>query len=186
MLNIAKDFSFNWKGKLFFSNALIFTNINMNISEKSVIFYYFCFWKLCFTDRKAYFKCQFDFSWNFTIFFLSYLSSRDVDTIENHVNPLYINVDSIVYNHWKYYEKFWKHSGANVSLKKDCWRVNMKSKNGKILNVQHINTLRGGRIPPLGRARIFTGRIAQGILSVFSGFFDAQINSLYILNINEN
>ena len=132
------------------------------------------------------FKCQFDYSWNSTVFYFLCLSSGDVATIEKHVHPLYTNVDSIVCNHWKHCEEVWKNLGANVSFKKDCWRVNMKSKNGKILNVQYINTLRGGRIPPLGRARIFTGRIAQGILSVFSGFFDAQINSLYILNINEN
>ena len=48
---------------------------------------------MCFIDGKAYFKRQFDFFWNVTVICSSYLSSIDVDTIENHVHPLYVIVD---------------------------------------------------------------------------------------------
>ena len=46
----------------------------------------------CFIDRKAYFKCQFDFFWDVTVFYFWYRSSIDVDTIEYHVHPLHIIV----------------------------------------------------------------------------------------------
>ena len=57
------------------------------------IFCYCWFWKLCFIDRKAYFKQQFDSFWNAAVFSFSYLSSIDICTIENHVHPLHIIVD---------------------------------------------------------------------------------------------
>ena len=62
------------------------------IPEKSVIFCYCCFWKLCFIDRDAYFKRQFDF-FGTSLFYFPYMSSIDIDTIGNHVHPLYLIVD---------------------------------------------------------------------------------------------
>ena len=87
---------------------LIFTSINIKLREKRVIFCC-CFWKLCFIDRKTYFKSQFDFFFflNITETYFSYLSSTDVDTIENHVLHFHVIVDrnqGFIFFHWSHFE----------------------------------------------------------------------------------
>ena len=83
------------------------TNINIHVTyvKKSVV--YCCFWKLCFIDRNAYFKPQFNFFfWNFRVFYFSYHFSIDVDIIETYVYPLYIIFDrnqEFIFLHCKHF-----------------------------------------------------------------------------------
>ena len=109
--------------------------LSLNYVKKAISFCY-CFWKLCFIDREAYFKCQFAF-WNITVFYFSYLPFVNFDTIENHVHPLHIIETRSLFFPLK---PFRIHQ-RKISYKKDCWSVNLKSKNKKILDVACNNTV---------------------------------------------
>ena len=64
---------------------------------------------------------------------LFYLSSIDVNTIENHVHHLHIIIDRNQEFIFFSLKPFRIHK-QKISWR-DCWSVNIKSKNGKILNV---------------------------------------------------
>ena len=70
----------------------------------------------------------------------SYLSSTDIDTIENHVHPLYIIVDRN--QEFIFFSlKTFCIQERKIGSKEDCGSVNVKSKNGKIVDVGCNDTL---------------------------------------------
>ena len=115
-------------------------NIIINLCEKSVIFCYCCFWKMCFIDRKAYFKHHLYFFGNITVFYFSYLSLIDIDTIGNHVHNLHIIVDRN--QEFAFFSlKPFQINKRKIGWKKGCQNVNVKSKNEKILDTGCNNTV---------------------------------------------
>ena len=100
---------------------------------KSAIFC--CFWKLCFIDRRLISSAN-------VIFFgtsqcsVSHICLSLMLMIRNHVHSLHIIVDrNQEFQNFFSMKPFHIHEGK-ISSKKDCPIVNVKSKNGKILNVK--------------------------------------------------
>ena len=101
--------------------SLIFTNININLCEESVIFCYSSFWKLCFN----YISNANSFSWNVTVQFrISVFHGRWYH--ENHVHSLHMIIDRnqvfifFSLRPFRIYER-------KITYKKGCRSVNVKS-----------------------------------------------------------
>ena len=110
---------------------LIFTNININLSEKKVSFFVIVAFENCFCHwQEGLFQTQFDFFGNVTLFYFSYLFFIDTDIIENHVHLLYAIVDGNQ-EFFSSLKTFCLHKWK-ITKNKDSLSVNMKSKNGKI------------------------------------------------------
>ena len=101
--------------------SLIFTNININLCEESVIFCYSSFWKLCFN----YISNANSFFWNVTVQFrISVFHGRWYH--ENHVHSLHMIIDRnqvfifFSLRPFRIYER-------KITYKKGCRSVNVKS-----------------------------------------------------------
>ena len=98
------------------------------------------FLKNVFRRQEGWFQMPICFFFlNITVFYFSYLSFVDVDTIENDLNPLHIIADKnqeFIFLLKPFHIHEWK-----ISLKKDSQSVNVKSMNGKILDVGCNNTV---------------------------------------------
>ena len=81
--------------------SLIFTNININLCEESIIFCYSSFWKLCFnyiSNANSFFGTS--------LFNFAYLSSMDVDTMKITCIPciwLLIETRCLFFFHWDHF-----------------------------------------------------------------------------------
>ena len=108
--------------------------------EKKSHFLLFLFFKILFHWQEGLFQKPVWFFFNITVLYFSCLSSIDIDTIENNVHPFHVIVDRnqgfIFFSLRPFCIHEWR-----ISKKKDCWSVNVKSKNEKIVDVGFNNTL---------------------------------------------
>ena len=68
----------------------IFTNIMINLCGKKVSFFVIVVFENCVSLTGRPILNANSFCWNITVFYFSYLSSTDINTIENCVHPLHI------------------------------------------------------------------------------------------------